>query len=243
MKNGNIQNKSLSKNDIDLLIKKLPDNTKSIVLTGGEVYLVKDLLFYTLDQINKKFTDIIIGIESNGKYLYENESTISKELKKLEKYGVSFIRFSDDIFHAEGGIDLNKVRKIKDYKENINVNIEYLVQSDALPIGKASNLSEEFQGKRECMNTAKTYNNPYLFIDINGEVYSCAWKCTPSLGNIYKDSFLKIENNLHSGIQKEILVGEIDNIIKRSENYPKYKKIKECQGTCMSCFEYFKDLR
>ena len=230
--------RTFSKTQIDELTQKLPDSTKSVVLTGGEVYLCKDLLFYTIDKLREKFPDIIIGVESNGKYFYENESSIKGELKLLEEHGLNFIRFSDDVFHADGGIDLEKVRAIKDYGEGLDLEIKYLVQEDALPIGKAEKLEEKYQGKRECMNSHKSYENPYLFIDIEGNIYSCAWKCIPPIGNIFNEDFINIEKKLYSGIQKDLLIGNIDKLI--SEN-SECQKIKEKRGTCMACHELFKD--
>lgn len=242
MKNDS-NKKTLTTKQIDTLIKKLPSNTKSIVLTGGEIYMVKNLLFYTLEKINERFSNIIISVESNGKYFYENKDKIRNELSKLEEYNVSFIRFSDDVFHADGGINLDEVRKIKDYSDGLKIQVKYLVQKDALPIGKGSDLPDELKAKKECMNTVNTYENPYLFLDINGNIYTCAWKCTPSVGNIFTDSFLDIENNLYSGVQKEILIGNIEGILKNNENYDKYKKIVQEQGTCMACYKYFKESR
>ena len=105
--------KTLSKENIDMIIKKIPQNTKTIVLTGGEIFLVKNLLEYSINQIKKTNANVTIGLESNGKYLYNNFDNAKNELSKLRKIGVDFIRFSDDPFHQAGGIDLNKVRELK----------------------------------------------------------------------------------------------------------------------------------
>ena len=235
MNANNKNNLTLDHKQVRQLIGNLPDSTASIVLTGGEVYVERDLLYYILKQIKEKFPFIVVGIETNGKYFYENEDKIPEEFKLLKELGVSFIRFSDDIFHEQGGIDLKKVRDLKKYNQLYGIEVKYLVQNDALPIGRAKKLESSYQGKRECMNSPKSYREPYLFMDINGNLYTCAWKCIPSVGNILKDSFSMIELNLYKGIQKDILKGNICAIIKGK----KYQEIREKKGTCMSCFYYF----
>ena len=39
-----LKKKSLSKEDINVIVKKMPINTSTVVLTGGEIFLVKDIL-------------------------------------------------------------------------------------------------------------------------------------------------------------------------------------------------------
>ena len=142
-KNKNI----MSFDEIDIIIEKIPYNTSSITLTGGEIFLVKDLLFHTIKKIKEKNPKIKIQLESNGIYIYKstNPYDILIELKKI---GVDYIRFSDDPFHEQGGVDLEKVRDLKKYESNNTPAIKFLIQDKVLKIGKATNLEDKYIEKR-----------------------------------------------------------------------------------------------
>ena len=180
--------KTLSLEEIDILVEKIPYNTKTIVITGGEIFTARNELDYFLNKINNKFNKIQIGLESNGIYLYTHNAL--QILKELKRKNVDFIRFSDDPFHETGGVNLNKVRKLKELESKETPNIKYLVQTKALSIGKAENLKEEEKSRPCCMNTKDSEKNPYIFMDINGNMYLCAWKSGKKIGNIFNDSFL-----------------------------------------------------
>lgn len=237
--NSNKNKKTMSLEDIDKIVEKMPNNTISVTLTGGEIFLVKDLLFYTIKKIKEKNRNIKIELESNGIYFYKNRN--SKELFiELKKMGVDFIRFSDDPFHKYGGVDLKKVRNLKQYESNKTPVIKFLVQDKVLKIGKAKNLDDKYIEKRNCMNTNKTINTPYLFLDVNGEVYICTWKCIPPLGNLITDSFDNIEKKLDDDFFKLILSGNIldaINLVNKKEEYNK-KIINDC-GECALCNKTF----
>lgn len=75
----------MSFDEIDIIIDKIPYNTSSVTLTGGEIFLVKDLLFHTIKKIKEKNKKIKIELESNGIYIYKsnNPYDILIDLKKL----------------------------------------------------------------------------------------------------------------------------------------------------------------
>ena len=111
-----LSKKTLSKKQIDTIINNIPDNTESIAITGGEIFLHKGILYYALKQIKKQKPNIKIQIQSNGIYFYRNMNKVKKEFKTLKELGVDEIRFSDDPFHASGGVILEKVRSLKQYE-------------------------------------------------------------------------------------------------------------------------------
>ena len=231
--------KTLSYNEIDLLVKKLPINTKTIVLTGGEIFLAIKELKYFLNKINEKYNSIQIGLESNGIYLYNHDAlSILKELKKLN---VDFIRFSDDPFHKVGGVDLKKVRSLKKLESTETPIIKYLTQTKALSIGKAEKLKKEEKSNPSCMNNPTTEKNPYIFMDIDGNMFLCAWKSGLCVGNIFNDDFKTIEDNLKQPINHYILVGNILEAINIYNNESKEKVIKkiENEGDCNICIKSF----
>ena len=235
--------KTMTKEDIKEIIRKMPNNTRSVVLTGGEIFLVWDLLIYAITQLRIKFPNIIIGLESNGIALYKEIEAAKEKLKWLKQFGASFIRFSDDPFHEAGGVDLERVRSLKELESEAGLQIKYLVQTKALAIGKGATLDEEYTEKKNCMNTPDTVENPYLFLDVDGNVYICTWKCVPPIGNMINGLWEEIINNLKHDFSKLVLSGQIEKAINSIEK----DKIKSRQnieyskqnGQCMLCYKHF----
>lgn len=235
-KNKNI----MSFDEIDIIIEKIPYNTSSITLTGGEIFLVKDLLFHTIKKIKEKNPKIKIQLESNGIYIYKstNPYDILIELKKI---GVDYIRFSDDLFHEQGGVDLEKVRDLKKYESNNTPAIKFLIQDKVLKIGKATNLEDKYIEKRNCMNNSKTISNPYLFLDVKGNVSICTWKCIPSLGNLIRDTFEEIEKKLEDDFFRLILQGNVEKAIayKEKKDIRVLKNESKENGQCYLCIKRY----
>lgn len=241
-KSNKKEKKTMSRNDIDIFVEKLPKQTKRVVLTGGEIFVVKDLLFYAISKIHNKNPKIEIGLETNGIYFYLDLVRAKKELIELKSLGVTFIRFSDDEFHASGGVDLTKVRKLKELENDRTPTLQYLVQEKAVAIGKAKNLNPEKIAVANCMNNKKTETNPYFFIDVNGDVFICTWKCIPAIGNIFNDKFESITKNLESKFNNMILTGKIEQAIsfKYGHNEENISFAKQ-YGQCRLCEKYFKE--
>ena len=237
---NNKSKRTMSKEDIDIIINKLI-NTESIVLTGGEIFLQKDLLFYAIKKIKNHDSNIIVKLESNGSYFYKDLSLAKDKLIELKSIGVDSIRFSLDPFHEEGGIDLEKVKDLKELESEDTPKIEYLVQDKVLAIGRAESLDEKYIEKRNCMNNKNTINNPYFFIDVLGNVYICTWKCIPPIGNIIKEDFNNILESLNSDFNKNILEGKVLKAISLLNNdYDGNKDYIEKYGECKLCDNYFK---
>lgn len=230
---------TLSKELIDMFVDKLPKNTKRIVFTGGEVLLVKELLIYAIKKVQEKDNQIEIGIESNGVLIYKRENPL-QILKELDELNVSFIRFSDDPFHERGGVDLSKVRDLFKYQSLLKgMKIKYLVQKKALSLGKAKNLPDEYCEKRDCMNNENTLTNPYLFVDIDGNIYNCTWKCIPPLGNIFDDEWSQIEKVLQEPFFKFITLGNVERAyaVLDKDNYSDNCSYTKEYGQCALCIK------
>ena len=234
--------KSLSKEQIDVIVEKMPEDTKIVVFTGGEVFLEKELLHYSIRRVKELRPNAEVGVESNGIYLYNNLIEAKNELKVLKELGVSFMRFSDDVFHEQGGVNLEKVRNLKQLEDEDTPTIKFLVQDTALAIGKAKNLPEEQKAVMNCMNSEKSLENPYLFLDIDGNVFICAWKCSPAIANIFNDNWQTLVSQLESNLNKLILAGKIEEAVNlvepnNAELNLQYSKEK---GQCMLCNKVFK---
>ncbi len=231
--------KSMTKKDIDIIINKIKETTESIVLTGGEIFLKKDLLFYTIKKIKEANPSIIIKLESNGSYFYKDMNSAQQKLEELSSMGVESIRFSLDPFHESGGIDLNKVKGLKELESSHTPNINFLIQDKALAIGKASSLAKEYTEKRNCMNNKNTINNPYFFVDVEGNIYICTWKCLPPIGNIIKEDLPTIVSRLDIKFNNLILQGKVLEAINLIDNNPSNKTYVNKYGECMLCNKIF----
>ena len=233
--------KTMSEEMLSTIIEKFPEDTKTVVFTGGEVYLAKDLLYHAINLVHQKNSNIEIGVESNGIWFYRNLELAQKEFENLKAAGVSFVRFSDDIFHAQGGVDLEKVRALKSFESEKTPKIKFLVQTQAFGIGRAESLPEELKSKNNCMNNENSLNNPYLFLDIDGSVFTCAWKCCPKIGNMAHDSWQSIIDSLALPTNKLILQGKIEEAVIQNTNLT----IEECknysakEGQCKLCHNTF----
>ncbi len=226
--------------DVDNIINKIPNDTISITLTGGEIFCVQKLLFYTIKKIKDKNNNINIELESNGIYLYKNENP-KKILTELKNMGVDYIRFSDDPFHKDGGVDLNKVRDLKKLESSDTPIIKFLIQDKVLKIGKAKQLNNEYLEKRNCMNTKNTLKTPYLFLDVHGNVSICTWKCIPFLGNLINEDFSTIENRLQDIFFKLMLEGKVEEAIAYKDgcNIKALKKESKKNGQCYLCIDKY----
>jgi len=229
---------TLSFEQVDMLIDKLPVKTLSVTLTGGEIFLVKDLLEYTIKKIKTKIPDVKIELESNGIYIYKNNS--QEILENLKNIGVDSIRFSLDPFHRDGGVDLEKVENLKKLESFNTPIIKFLVQEKALAIGKAKDLPSEKVKNMNCMNSKKSLVEPYFFLDIKGDVYICTWKCIPPLGNIFIDDFTTILNSLKKPFFKNILCGKILNAINIIQKNDDNADIINEHGECYLCNKIFR---
>lgn len=208
-------------------------------MTGGEIFTEKNLLMYTIEKIQKLQKNIDIELESNGMYFYSGST-----LNKLKEFNdkIASIRFSDDPFHKDGGIDIQKVRELKKYQSKLNYEIRYLVQDKALKIGRAKDLNNSLVKKCNCMNTNESLKEPYFFLDIKGNVYICTWKLIDPVGNIFSEDFDSIINKLKEPFNKKILQGQIEEAFaKESNDISEYKKYTEKYGQCMLCEKFYEN--
>ena len=235
------EKRTMTQSELLEIVNKFPEDTKTVVFTGGEVYLVRDLLYFAIKAVHEKNPNIEIGVETNGIWLYNNPDKVQAEFEELKSAGVSFVRFSDDVFHEQGGVNLEKVRALKVFESEKTPKIKYLVQTNAFGIGRAESLPEELKGKNNCMNTENSLKNPYLFLDVDGKVFSCAWKCSPSLGNMLTDSFERIVEATNEKINNLILQGKIEQAVCESSEMTEAECVKfvENEGQCMLCHKVF----
>lgn len=96
--------------------------------------------------------------------------------------------------------------------------------------------------KGNCMNTEKTKENLYFFLDIEENIYLCSWKMINPIGNIFIDKMNAILARLKENFNEKILTGKIEeaftlNNKSLKDNIEYTKKY----GQCMLC-EYYKNV-
>ena len=164
---ANKSGKSLTIQEIDLLIKGLPDNCLRISITGGEPYMCKDKLYYIIDKIVQRFKGKKpeIRVETNGTFFDQNEESIRNEVLQLISHGVDTLRLSDDKFHEDGGLNIDKLRYIEKVVKNYNLNIvvSTLVQENAVAFGRAKKLEDKYQDKKMCLNKKESIIISFTF--------------------------------------------------------------------------------
>ena len=246
---ANTKGKTLSKEEIDNLIDNLPINCLRISITGGEPYMCMDKLYYMLKKIKNKFykQKPEVRVETNGMFFYHDDSSIIKEVNNLINLGVSTLRLSDDEFHEQGGLDIKKLRNIEKVVKdnNLDIVVSTLIQDKVVALGRAKALKINKLDKKNCLNRKESLIIPYFYTTIDGEVSTCAWKCAPSLGNCFKNSWDELVQNLNLPIQEAILNSDIEKVAKIVSNgdanrFNYLKNIIQTKGQCMACKEMFK---
>jgi len=230
---------SLRKSDVDKILDHLPNNLARVSLEGGEVYCERDLLYYTIEKFRGKFgRNFNLRVLTNGVAFYDSPQTIIKEAGTLEELGADNIRVSLDEFHFVGGADERKLLSIGQILGEADhpLKVSYLSLDNAVAVGNAERLPEGKKQIRRCMNKSDCVDHPYLFTDINGNVYTCPWRITPPLGNLLEETLSNMYAEANE-LQQRILVGDISSIVGANEHF---KTIQRVKGECMVCKEIFR---
>ncbi|MHA1660245.1 MAG: radical SAM protein [Promethearchaeota archaeon] len=146
---SNLGNNSLSKEDAKRIINQLNDNkVYSIVLTGGEPFSNKPLLYYCLEQLES--TDIEPSINTNLS-LFKKEDL--KQLDNINGILVSFPSYKEDSF--------NRITNSKNYGKiihNLNLLDEIEVMKGVNMVVTKSNKDDIYEtGRFLCENFGIDY--------------------------------------------------------------------------------------
>jgi len=230
---------SLNFEKVDKIIRHLEDGLTRVKIEGGEPYCERELFYYTIKSFKQRFPNAEIRANSNSVAFYKDRDTIVKEADRLYSLGVNRLRISLDKFHEDGGADLEKVASIKRFLEEINhpLEVKYMSLTQALAIGKAEDLADEQKERRNCMNDKDCIDNPYLFTDIKGNLYSCCWRLIPPLGNLLESKLKDLYENMNE-LQRRLLSGDIKSLATTRD----LMKLREEWGECMLCKEVFKNV-
>ena len=227
---------SLTLDKVDTIVGNLEDGLTRVKIEGGEVYSERELFYHTIKKFRERFGEAEIRVNTNGVAFYKTRESIIEEADRLHSMGVSRLRVSLDKFHEDGGADLDRVKAIGEVLDGVGhpLEVRYMSLTQAVPIGTAESLPEDQKEKRDCMNSQSDVDNPYFFVDIRGDLYTCCWKLIPPIGNL----FISRLGDLYAGmgeIQRRLLAGDVVHLA----TTPDLRRLGEEKGECMLCKEVF----
>ena len=233
--------KEMSYKQVEELVKDLPENLNKIVISGGEPFEAYDKMIFFLQKLKEKMDVRNIRISSNGVSLAQmNEEEGKKVLKLLEELSVTEILVSADQFHLKTEKMKQLILKNQKLMKSCNIKMKTIDVGKAVRIGEGKKLSDQYIGKRGCLNRGSDVFSPYYFLDAECNVYLCGWRKKGYLGNI-KEGWDKIYNETYQHI--DLLSGNICKILfcdnkcslKKKEEIFKFIKV---HGECEACLKY-----
>ncbi len=235
---------SLTGDEVSSIVDNLSRGLNRLVITGGEVYEERGLLYSFIEKARKKFPrgNGTIRVETNATYFYDTDEDILKEADTLFELGADEMKISRDEFHVLGGADMNRLDRVIQLLNGSNhpLRIKYLSLDNAVAVGNAEYLDASQKQARKCMNTLNSGDHPYFFTDVKGDLYTCTWKITPPLGNLITTPLSELVTRLSIPIQQNLLVGNIEDVaLERGMEKSTLKRMSKEEGECMVCKRLF----
>lgn len=242
----NRRDTTISKDNFIKVIDNFPKHEVGLILTGGEVYSIKNQFYDFLRIINKsndsRKEKIETTVQTNASWATSSKR-IEKVLGELQEFGVKELDVtSNDEWHYAQGIKEENL----DLIEKINEREKYLEDIYMRGAGETHKIFPKGRGKnialKENMMINYTYCENSLYtgnVNINpkGEVYMCCFGIYRLPGKIINNPLEKI---LKKGFNDRVLNGLNNGGIKEVAKIKgmKAKKIKkevERHGNCGLC--------
>lgn len=215
-----------------------------IEITGGESFCNKDVMYEFLEHIQTLNPPNlrICGVDTNGLWIRDEES-VKKVFCELKERGVDVVGFlSNDKYHAEAGLDLQKLFMAKRIaKEYFNDEKFVFIGSKiekAVPIGRAKTLvpSDEWDWESECYAKKIDFdkNRAELYIEPDGTAHVCQLSILAVKSNILNHSYEEVAEHFQNSTLFQALSGAgpkgIARLlgIKSEDADKKIKKLGEC---------------
>ena len=188
--------KIMSITNVKEVLNHLPGNLEYLLLSGGEIFTIKDRLWQTLEYIRdhrqRLFPKVKISVNTNGFWIKDAPSDV-ETFRRLHEYGVNNIGFSGmDAFHKEQGLNLEMVKRgalnaraILERDLGGNETFTFMFYGCrpgiANPLGRAASLPANLlRPESKCslpLDSAITVGS-------DGEAYLCCWQGSPSIGSV-----------------------------------------------------------
>jgi len=254
----------MSKENIARVVENLPASTEEITVSGGEPFIVRDSLMFTLDKIRKKFDSVELRVQTNG-YWMDGLGSSWSTIEELLNYGVDVLEWTGhDDFHKEQGLDVTKViftimdieKKLEERygKSSLRIDGRGCNMQKAVRFGRAEMLPEEETSETTpCHIFFKKISSPHgereddgvdLTIDNEGNVFLCCWKMPVSLGSAIEEPIEEIYRRaMENPVINTLVVEGLGKAAKVMGIYKKKDERKYFYNSCMMCKKIFKNFK
>ncbi|MBL7100561.1 MAG: radical SAM protein [Nanoarchaeota archaeon] len=193
-------NTTISEENFKRIIDHLPNKRINLVLTGGEVFTIKDKLFNFLTYIKsinkdrKEKNQIDVTVQTNA-YWAKNEKMMESNLSDLSSLGVKSLDVtSDDPNHFEEGIDPDSLKRLDETLFSSEFFDDYIIRgvslTESVPLGRAKGkIPEKCNRHLKCIYAIKSGS---ITIREDGKVYPCCYSIFPIKGNLIEQPLTKI---------------------------------------------------
>ncbi|MFH1064042.1 MAG: radical SAM/SPASM domain-containing protein [Candidatus Woesearchaeota archaeon] len=168
--------KSMSLDDIKTVVDNLPRYTHEIMITGGEVFTRKRLLYATLEYVNETLPNLDwLRVQTNGFWATDREK-VNRTLDELVDLGVTDIDVAaNDAYHRMEGLDMRRPYLLGKIAEERDMGSKrsYIRHLRVFPAGRGWSLESKrwrsFTGAPHCPEIKES-----ISIDYEGYVYPCS---------------------------------------------------------------------
>jgi len=201
MFSGGLDRKETCIADAKSAIDHLPLETEGIVLTGGEVTVVKETLREVAEYVHavraERFPHLKLSMETNGTWVHDQHSAYLGMLE-LHSWGIDQIIFSgNDEAHAQAGLNTDLIMRGHDSPvshaaeriafELYRLGIPYTPPEFGgawfhLPLGRALETQTDFRNFLPCFHQRSSVREGLtMAVDVDGRLSPCVFGVVPSI--------------------------------------------------------------
>lgn len=245
---------TISKKDFKKIINNLPKVSLDLLLSGGEVFTIKDKLFdylaYIKEENDERVLDkkgkIDVELQTNG-FWAVNDDYIKSTLFDLASLGVKGLDItSKDKYHREQGIKTKNLNRLYDIISDSGLFESFTLRGvkrrNLMPLGRAEkmNLKNNFlYYSWSCRDSLKNY---HLTIREDGSVYTCCYCFFKLPGNLTKEPLTEMVRKAEKEERLKVLDdGGIEELLVR-DGWKKrdVKDMISSYGRCGVCYRIYK---
>lgn len=245
---------TISKKDFKKVINNLPKVSLDLLISGGEVFTIKDKLYDYLDYIKKENREryvngqgkIYVELQTNGFWAVDDDK-IKATLFELIPLGVKGLDItSNDKYHREQGIKTKNLKRLYEIIRDSDLFESFTLRGakrrSLMPIGRAEKMNlnnNPLYYKWSCQNTLKDYQ---LTIREDGSVYTCCYCFFKLPGNLTKEPLTEMVKKSREDERLRILD---DKGVERLLVHDGWKKrdardLVDAYGGCGVCYRMYK---
>ncbi len=191
---------SISVEDMKRVIDNLPWTTRSIELSGGEIFTRKKLLYATLEYIqSKKFRKLKrLEIQTNG-FWATSERKVNRTIEELISLGVNSLEISSStVDHVQAGLNFDRPRLLEKIVRQHDIKFfrrPYNPFKASFMSGRGKDVKRKHRGSYSRHIESTNCNKFEELLDINfkGNLYPCCWMVPGTeLGDTREERVVKL---------------------------------------------------